>query len=461
MDLAAFLRSPLSRLVLRPAYDRMAVLAIARLYFPLSRAWAAALAAEGDAERLAAQIPGLAGRRRTAEKALTRLAPRIEAYETAVRRWEDAFFGAAHENASDLAEIERARALAAQALMLGRLGFLRAHLTKGFPAVAWSMADFDAVRRRHGPRLIEPAAAFPPSPEEQPRFETSRVIAGRDFDTHWLRAPSDVGGEDDTLWARVERPRGGGSHPVLIFTHGICMEMEYWLEEDGPSQALAASGIAVVRPEGPFHGRRRRKGFFGGEPVFAQGPMGMLNYFEAHVRELGRLIAWARAEFGGPVAIGGVSLGALTAQLVVGAAAHWPAEMRPDAALLVTCSASVLEAAVAGSLPRAIGATDVLAREGWTRDRLETWEPLLQPGTAQALAGDRIVVILGRRDTITPYVEGQAMVRKWQVPDVNLFQHDLGHFTASLSLYRDPAPFDRLRAVLTEARSGFPRPPQA
>jgi hypothetical protein len=105
---------------------------------------------------------------------------------------------------------------------------------------------------------------------------------------------------------------------------------------------------------------------------------------------------------------------------------------------------------VAGSLPRAVGAVDALEREGWTGDRLETWAPLLQPGAAQAVAGDKIVMLLGRRDTITPYAQGRALVRKWKVPDANLFQHDLGHFTASLSLYRDPAPFHRLRAVLDE-----------
>jgi hypothetical protein len=448
LGLAAFLGSPLSRLVLRPAYDRMAVRAIARHYFPLSRAWAAALAAEGDADRLAAAIPAYAKDRRAAEKALSRLAPRTAAYETAVRQWEDAFFGPGSAPAGTLAEIEHARALASQALMLGRLGFLGARLTRGFPKVAWSMADHGAVERRHGPRLAAPAAAFPMT--EMPRFEASKVISGPRFDTHWLRASSEVGGASDTLWARVERPKGKGPHPVLVFTHGICMETEFWLEEGGPAQGLAASGVAVVRPEGPYHGRRRREGSFGGEPVFAQGPMGMLNYFEAHVRELGQLIAWARAEFGSPVAVGGVSLGALSAQLAVAAATHWPEDMRPDAALLVTSSASVVEAAMAGSLPRAIGAVDVLAREGWSRDRLEPWAPLLQPGDDQSLPGEKIVMLLGRRDTITPYAEGEALVRKWRVPEANLFRHDLGHFTASLSLYRDASPFDRLRAVMGE-----------
>ncbi len=63
-----------------------------------------------------------------------------------------------------------------------------------------------------------------------------------------------------------------------------------------------AEGIRVIRPEGPWHGRRRLPGTYGGEPVLARGPGGLLDYFHAHVIELGRLVAWARATRGGPVA---------------------------------------------------------------------------------------------------------------------------------------------------------------
>ena len=244
---------------------------------------------------------------------------------------------------------------------------------------------------------------------------------------------------------------GAAPCPALVFTHGISMENEFWREEDGPAQLLAAEGLAVVRPEGPFHGRRRRAGFFGGEPVFALGPLGLLDYFEAHVRELGRLIGWARAEFGGPVAVGGVSLGALAAQLAVSAAAHWPAAMRPDAAFLVTGGASLMEVALSGSLPRAVGALEALAAGGWTPGGLVAWMPLMEPGRDPGIPPDRIVVLLGRRDTVTPYAEGVHLARRWKVPDDNLFVLDLGHFTASLSLYRDLAPFRRLRAVMGTA----------
>lgn len=99
------------------------------------------------------------------------------------------------------------------------------------------------------------------------------------------------------------------------------METEFTGSGRNPLGALVKAGVRVIRPEGPWHGRRRLSGTYGGEPVLARGPGGLLDYFHAHVIELGRLVAWARATRGGPVAIGGVSLGALTAQL----AALWRA----------------------------------------------------------------------------------------------------------------------------------------
>jgi len=450
LDLSAFLRSPLSGLVLRPAYDRLAVSAIARLYLPLSRAWAGGLDADGDVDSLMSLVPQFAGRPRRAAKVLRRLAPRAHEFYAATTDWEAAFFGGSEQEPAALSLMEERRARTAQALMLGRLDFLPAHLVNRFPAIAWAMAGQDEVVRRHGHRLSAPSAQFP-LPEEPPAMESSHVIAGLEFDTHWLRAPTTLGESHDTLWARVERPHGAGPHPVLIFTHGICMENEFWQEPNSPAKSLAASGLAVIRPEGPYHGRRRVAGSYGGEQVMAHGPMGMLDYFEAHVRELGVLTGWAGETFGGPVAVGGLSLGALTAQLVAGAAGHWTAHMRPDAFFLVTTSDSMVNVALEGSLPRAVGASRMLTEHGWSRDSMEQWQPLLDPMERLAVAPDKVVMVLGKRDEITPYAEGQRLVRRWGVPEANVFLRDLGHFTTSVGLYRDPAPFARLRAVMDAA----------
>ena len=447
MGLSALLRSPLSSLFLRPAFDRAAVPALARLYFPLSRAWAAGLAAEGDADHLIAQLPSLELNPRAARRALGRLAPRAEAYGEAANRWEEGLFGGAMAGTAGLAALEQSRARAASSLMTGRLAFLSPHLRTPFDPVSWSVAGRDEVMARHGHRLTGPTARFPME-DVPPPFEESRSIEGEGFSTSWLRAPSTVGDSADTLWARIDRPLGRGPHPVLIFTHGIAMETEFWHELGGPAQDLAAAGLVVVRPEGPFHGRRRPRGQYGGEPAWGRGPLGLLDYFEAHVRELGILIAWARDTFGGPVAVGGVSLGALTVQLVVTAASHWPARTRPDAAFLVTTSDSIMTMVQDGSLPAALGVRAKIAESGWTDESLDELSPLLDPVDLPAVPAHRIVMVLGRRDSLTPYPQGERLARRWGVSGENLFLRDLGHFTASLSLYRDSGPFDRLRAVL-------------
>ncbi|MCH9050416.1 MAG: hypothetical protein IIA72_04965, partial [Proteobacteria bacterium] len=51
--LGRLLAGPVADLVLRPWFDRLAIPAIADWYCPLSRAWAAALVADGAPERFA------------------------------------------------------------------------------------------------------------------------------------------------------------------------------------------------------------------------------------------------------------------------------------------------------------------------------------------------------------------------------------------------------------------------
>src|SRR3546814_5783567 len=89
---------------------------------------------------------------------------------------------------------------------------------------------------------------------------------------------------------------------------------------------------------------------FGGEPAMAQGPLGFLKLFAAWGAEVAVLIDWARRHGSGSVALGGVSLGALTSQLTAVAARDWPAELRPDALLLIASSQDLKEVAFNGSL---------------------------------------------------------------------------------------------------------------
>ncbi|HLF58207.1 MAG TPA: alpha/beta fold hydrolase [Alphaproteobacteria bacterium] len=449
MNLNRLLRAPGAGLLLRPWYDRAAMRALRRWYFPLSRAWAAALAAGKSREDFAREVPCAPPPAGLTDSALAATFRLNRAYERARREWEDAFFGPARAAPGRLRDAESARIAAAHALMSARAHFLPLQAFANFPPVRFEVADGDTVRRHHGARLAEGRTGFP-APAPLPAFERSRLLENADSDAFWLRFPS-PGRVGDVAWARAFLPEGAKPRATVVLAHGVAMETEFWRGLAAPYEALSASGICTIAPEGPFHGRRRRDGRYGGEDVFSLGVLGLLDYFEAHVAELAALVAWARAEFGGPVALVGISLGAFAAQLAAVACRGWPADMRPDALLLVAAGGSLLAAAFEGTLAQALGIPTALRTAGWGHEDLVGWLPLLEARGAPALPPERIVATLGRADDIAPYAEGRALMRAWDVPEENVFVRDQGHFTASLGLFADDAPLRRLADLLLAA----------
>jgi hypothetical protein len=93
--------------------------------------------------------------------------------------------------------------------------------------------------------------------------------------------------------------------------------------------ALVGRGVRVVRLVAPWHGRRRPLGQWSGERFLATAPLGAIEFFAAIARELAVLTHWARSQSKGRVAIGGISLGALSAQIAAARAVGWPAPLGP------------------------------------------------------------------------------------------------------------------------------------
>ena len=60
----------------------------------------------------------------------------------------------------------------------------------------------------------------------------------------------------------------------------------------------------------------------------------------------------------------------------------------------------------------------------------------------------RIVSVLGRHDTVTPYRDGARLVAEWGVPDENIFVQDRGHFSVPVGLLRDQRPLKRFVSVM-------------
>jgi hypothetical protein len=434
---------------LRPWLDGIVLRGIAHGMFPLSRAWAEAVdpaaTVESFAERVGRPLlprPYLAGLLDAASR-------RRRLYDSAAATWERRFFGPDDGSLSPagLHAVESARMDAAHELMAVRSIMLPLRFAGRVPQVRWEVAPPSAVAARHGRRLARgPQGAFPPGTPAG--LETSRVARLAIGDLSWIRFPSRLGEQPDHAWARVLSPHAEPDPPTFIFLHGLAMETEFWRITRLASDHLVEQGIRVVYPEGPWHGRRRAEGWFGGEPAIAQGPLGMLDLLESWVAEIGALVRWARSTSGGRVAIGGLSLGALTSQLAAVAAGSWPAAARPDALVLVATSSSMIEAAVDGSLGRALGAPERLAEAGWTPDVIAPLKPLLEPLGAPAVDPDRIVLLLGAADDVTPYSSGRQLARAWNVPSENIFVRPQGHFTLAMGLARDDAPLQRLATLL-------------
>ena len=429
---------------LRPWFDASALRFITHLHLPASRAWSRALEADGDAAAFAealglARVPGPLTRR-----ALVATALAGRAHARAAAAWEAALFGPSAPDPAEAVRAEFARRRAAEAMMVKQGRFLPLIVGGGVEPVGWDIRAQAEMRARHAARLEGPAFPAPARGE----IRRSHVVMGPDGPQYWLRvrAPSRL--LEDEAWAHVYEPDGVENPATLVILHGICMEMEFWSDQFDPIPRLAGRGLRVVRVEGPWHGRRRQAGRYGGEPILARGPMGMVELLEAWVAEVALWIDWARRAGSGPVALSGISLGALASQLAISAARDWPRDMRPDAALLVVTTGDVGAILTDSALPRHLGLAPRIAEAGWTGEVLAPWLALAEPGPEPAVAPEDIVMLLGEVDTVAPHAGGRALAERWRIPAENRFFQRRGHFSASISLGVDARPVDRLLAAL-------------
>lgn len=426
-----------------PWLDALGLSFVTQVYLPVSRGWAAAGAAEEDPDRFREET-GIDVPTAVLMPALTHTTHLKRQYGAATGRWESVFFADRAPADRRLASVERVRNRAATQFMLARTAFTP--WLRQLPSVHWNIAS---------PAVVETwSAEFDGHPEHAYRpgrlatVRTSHAFRRARQRRYWLRFPSEVLG--DTVWARVMEPLDATDPPTLVFLHGIAMEQDLWPPARTALAGLVDRGIRVIRPEGPWHGRRMLKGYYGGEPVLARGPHGLFTFLRAWVTEAARLIGWAR-EVGSPlVAIGGASLGALTSQLLTTVSAGWPHHLRPDAALLVATTGRPMDIVTGGSLARAIGLPAVLEQAGWTAQHLQRWLCLFEPRLPPVVDPERIVIVLGRADDLMPHEGGLDLARRWGVPPENLFVQPQGHFSVSLALLSDPAPMARFLGLINE-----------
>lgn len=443
------LKSPLGGLIARPWFDNCVLYFLKNWFFPLSRLWAAARAAEGSVDKFIEQVP-LAPpsdkQRRQIAKALYYFdRARLKAFSTE-QLWHDYFFGKDPVAAERLPIVEEMRLDNRTAYNITRKHFLPLKkLVK--TSVRVSPPTPDEVAARYGSKGEKLDDLFS-LPETFPEIDVSRSIPTAQGHDYWLRFRSPSVEMNDFVYARVYEPKGIKNPPTLIFGHGICVESDHYHQLLDEVSSLIRMGIRVIKPEAPWHGRRVLPGHFGGEQLLSAIPISMIEFMAAQLKEWATIINWSRSTSSGPIAIGGSSLGAQTAKLIAVRACHWPDHLKPQALFIAAHCAHISETALDGALSDIWNIGETMKVKGWHRDLEQAWLEKLDPKGMPCMAGKNIVSVMGLRDTVTPTPSAIKQMNCWQVPPENQFIYHRGHFTVPLGIINNDAPIEKLGQIL-------------
>jgi hypothetical protein len=437
--------SLLHALLARPWIDPICLWGFKRV-LPASRAWAAAGASSTSLEGFARQLGlfGLPQRLRGKLTTTHRLRLLSKAAQT---HWaEIAFEGAA----GDLAAAERERKATAQSYLANRIRYLSFARKYRVAAVRYRTPKPDFAIEALRQVLQDPDALFQ-VPDPLPPIERSRSVDHGDVIEYWLRFGSEGVGDDpaDTCYAHIYEPKQRTANmPTFFFAHGLAMETEMIV--DGPRSflSMARVGMRVILPDGPGHNRRCRAGLYGGESFLVEPPISGIQHFVRAAREYAAMIAWCRGQGPGKISLGGISLGALTAQVAASRWRYWPAECRPDALFLMTSTARISALPLESSLGQMADIDNEVRRHGWKAEHFEVLEPITDASPEPPIDPASIVIMVGQRDDVTPAAGGRLLIERWRVPRDNIFIRDRGHFSAAIGLGVDPAPYARMFDIL-------------
>ncbi len=446
---ARLIASPAGRLIARPWLDKVTLYLLKHWYFPLSRLWAAARAAEGDVDRFIAQVP-LEPPDRPQRQAIASALRQFERTRlksfSIDQLWHDYFFGEGPVAEERLPIIEEMRLDFRADYNMARRKFSRLRRLVKTSVCMNPPTPSEVVRLLgdNGEKLQE----YFSLPERFPEVEVSRAVPtshGQDF---WLRFPSPCLEMQDQVYARVHEPEGVENPPTLIFGHGMGVEFDHYHQLLDEVTQLTRLGIRVIRPEAPWHGRRVLPGHYGGEQFLSHLPISIFDFVAAQHKEWATMIDWCRNNSSGPVAIGGSSLGAQSAKAIAMTATNWPVRLQPDALLVITHSQHMYEAALDGALSDIWNLGDAMRAAGWHQDTEKSWLQRIDPPKPACVEGRNIVTVYGTRDTVTPIESALAQMDAWQVPPENRFSYKRGHFSIPLGMINDDTPLRRFATVL-------------
>jgi len=253
---------------------------------------------------------------------------------------------------------------------------------------------------------------------------------------------------NDLVYARVHEPEDIDNPPSLIFGHGMSVEFDHYHQLLDEVTQLTRLGVRVIRPEAPWHGRRVLPGHYGGEQFLSRLPISIFDFVAAQHKEWATIINWCRNNSGGPVAIGGSSLGAQSAKAIAMSATNWPEHLQPDALLAITHSQHMYEAALDGVLSDIWNLGDAMRTAGWHVETEKSWLQRIDPQRPVCIRGENIVTVYGTEDTVTPITTALSQMDDWNVPQGNRFCYKRGHFSIPLGMINDDTPLLRFATVI-------------
>lgn len=446
---AKIIASPAGRFIARPWLDRCILYLLKNWFFPLSRLWAAARAAEGDVDRFIQQVP-LQKPNKSQRKAI---ASALQQFERARLKafsieqlWHSYFFGEDDVSEERLPIVEEMRLDFRTSYNMTRKKFRRLRkLVK--TSVQMNPPTPQEVTKQFGDSG-ENLTGYFELPDIFPDVQVSRSIpteSGRDY---WIRFASPSKQMSDQVYARVHEPEGISNPPTLIFGHGMSVEFDHYHQLLDEVTQLTRLGIRVIRPEAPWHGRRVLPGHYGGEQFLSKLPVSIFDFVAAQHQEWASIINWCRQNSSGPVAIGGSSLGAQSAKAIAMNATQWPNYLKPDAMLIITHSQHMYEAALDGVLSDIWNLGDAMRNAGWHQDTEKYWLKMIDPVQTCCVKGENIVTVYGSVDTVTPIRSALSQMDAWSVPDENRFQYQRGHFSIPLGMIHNDEPLLRFATVI-------------
>lgn len=431
------------KLAMLPREFRMARARAVAFQHDEPEAFLAALGADQEAKRKLLE---------PAARALTELALRRKALRPVEETWERAMWEDLPIDASDLVALEEERrSLSERAIKPGML-FRFLWSEPSIAPTGFSVPAPVLALQRSADWLANPAELYA-APADPGEITRSNAIPGPVGEEYLLRFRSPSAFTNgDVVTARVYDPAPGNADiPSFIFGSGLGMSYDlirYWPEEDYMARRLAARGIRTILPESPWHGRRELPGCYSGEPYLARAPVSIFELFSAQCQEAAVLVAWARENGSRKVGVGGVSLGGLVTQQIVGHCGGWPEAMRPDMAFVGAGSGHVDQVVALGHLSKLLGLTDAVRQAGWTDQLLAELRPLLDPPDTESIDPEAIVACLGTRDSSTPFRLASDLLDRWRVPDENRIIRDEDHMALYTFLIRKPDVADRIAACL-------------